>query len=255
MKVSLADQVQYTLQLGDTAIDMNARIGQPFSLHFTGGIYCKICGKKTNKSFGQGYCYNHFINAPENGPCIIRPELCEGHLGIGRDPQWELDHHVQPHVVYLALTSALKVGVTRTQQIPTRWIDQGAWRVILLAETPYRQLAGQIEVDLKKHLADKTPWQSMLKGERAEGVDLLAEKQRIAALLSPEFQPYVCDNQEIVEINYPVLTNPLKVKSLNPDKDPDIQGTLLGIRGQYLLFDGDRVINVRSYEGYRVEVE
>jgi hypothetical protein len=32
---------------------------------------------------------------------------------------------------------------SRETQIPTRWIDQGANQALILAETPYRQLAGR----------------------------------------------------------------------------------------------------------------
>ncbi len=255
MRSQLGQPVQYSLHLDDSVVDMNERIGKPFRMSFTGEIYCKICGRKTQKAFGEGFCYNHFMNAPENSPCIIRPELCEGHLGIGRDVEWEQRNHVQPHVVYLALTSGLKVGVTRQEQVPTRWIDQGAWKAIKLAETPYRQLAGQIEVAMKAHLTDKTNWQRMLKNEMLEGVDLLAEKQRIKALLPEELVQYASPNDEITELSYPVNQYPAKVKSLKLDKEPVIEGTLEGIRGQYLLLDGGRVLNVRSHTSYRVEIE
>ncbi len=255
MRSQFGAPVTYALPLGQTQVDMNALIGQRVTLTYTGVINCKVCGKKIPKVYGQGFCYPDFMNSPENSPCIINPEKCEGHLGIGRDVAWEQENHVQPHTVYLALTTAVKVGVTRTTQIPTRWIDQGAWKAIRLAETPYRQLAGEREVTLKEFLADKTPWQAMLKGECAEGVDLLAEKARIGALLPESLQAYFSPHDEVTEINYPVNAYPAKVKSLNFDTEPVVGGTLNGIRGQYLLFDGDRVINLRSFEGYYVRVE
>jgi hypothetical protein len=254
MKTQLGDPVQYQLALGEELISMNEWIGKPFRMQFTGEINCKICGRKTKKAYGQGFCYVHFMKSPENSPCILKPELCEGHLGKGRDAAWEEKHHVKPHVVYLALTNGLKVGVTRQDQVPTRWIDQGAWKAIKLAETPYRQLAGQIEVAMKAYLSDKTNWQRMLKNQMKEGLDMVAEKKRIAALLPAEFAEYASDDDEVTEIHYPVLQYPEKVKSLKLDKEPLIEGTLQGIRGQYLMLDGGRVFNVRAHTGYKVEV-
>ena len=255
MTTQLQEPVQYTLKLGEDQVDMNALLGQPIRLHFTGAIYCKVCGEKTNKSFGEGFCFKHFRDHPSNSPCILKPELCEGHLGKGRDVTWEKEHHVQPHIVYLALTSGVKVGVTRATQVPTRWIDQGAWQAIRLAEVPYRQLAGEIEVALKEYFTDKTPWQRMLKGERADDVDLLEEKQHAEEYLPFSLRDYYSENDEVTEISYPVQAWPDKVKSLNLDKTPDIAGTLLGIRGQYLILDDNRVFNVRRHTSYFVELE
>ncbi|RMG19269.1 MAG: DUF2797 domain-containing protein [Bacteroidetes bacterium] len=255
MKAILANPVQYRLELGDEVVDMNALIGKPVRLKYLGEIHCKICGRKTKKSFAQGFCYEHFLKSPENSECIIRPELCEGHLGKGRDPEWEREHHVKPHIVYLAVASGLKVGVTRKQQVPTRWIDQGGWKVIRLAETPYRYLAGRIEVALKDHISDKTHWQKMLKNVQATKIDLLAEKARMHALLPEELQAYYSDDDEIVEIEYPVLEYPTKVKSINLDKVDEVAGRLMGIKGQYWLLEGGQVLNIRKHTGYLVELE
>ena len=210
----------------------------------------KYVDEKTKKSFAQGFCFPCFKNAPENSPCIIRPELCEGHLGKGRDAEWEENHHVQPHVVYLALSSGLKVGVTRGNQVPTRWIDQGATQAIRLAETPHRQLAGAIEVVLKDYMSDKTNWQRMLKNQIAEGIDLLKEKQKAKALLSGDLQQYISEKNDVFTFNYPVDSYPLKVKSVNFDKLPEIEGKLKGIKGQYLIFMDNRVLNIRRHTGY-----
>lgn len=254
MTTIAGDPVQYQLRLGEDTVAMNDLIGQSIHIHYEGVINCKICGRKTSKSFGEGMCYPHFMTHPANSPCILRPELCEGHLGKGRDVEWEQEHHVQPHAVYLALSSAVKVGVTRETQIPTRWIDQGASQAIVLAETPYRQLAGQIEVALKEHYTDKTSWQRMLKNEVDESADLIAEKAKAVELLPAEFQQYVSEDDEVAELIYPVQAYPPKVKSLNLDKIADIGGTLQGIKGQYLLLDENRVFNVRKHTGYLVEI-
>ncbi len=255
MSTEAGDPIRYQLALGEACIEMNEFIGRPLSLRYQGVINCKICGRKTNKSFGEGFCYPHFMNHPANSPCILRPELCEGHLGKGRDPEWEQEHHVQPHVVYLALSSAVKVGVTRETQVPTRWIDQGATQAIVLAEVPYRQLAGQIEVALKDHYTDKTSWQKMLKNDLATDVDLAAEKARAAEYLPADLQLYLVEEDDIAELVYPVQAYPPKVKSVTFDKVDRIEGTLQGIKGQYLIFDDHRVFNVRRHTGYLVELD
>lgn len=255
MRVSLESPVQYELQLGEDKVKMNDLIGTSIKLNYEGQINCKICGDKTKKSFAQGFCYRHFMNAPEASPCIIRPELCEGHEGKGRDPEWELNHHVQPHIVYLALTSGMKVGVTREQQVPTRWIDQGAWKAVKFAETPNRYLAGVIEVSMKNHLSDKTNWQRMLKNMMNMELDILEEKSRLQALMADEHAEYKSSDDAVTEINYPVETYPEKVKSLGFDKLPEIEGTLQGIRGQYLILDGGRVLNIRKHTGYWIDLE
>ena len=199
-------------------------------------------------------CYNCFMNSPENAECILRPELCQAHLGKGRDPEWEKKAHFRPHYVYLASTNAIKVGVTRDDQIPTRWIDQGAHKGIILAEVPYRQLAGAIEVALKDHLSDKTNWQRMLKNEVLGDLDLVKEKERVIELLPEQFRQYKSANDEILELIYPVLAYPAKVTSLSLDKMPTIEMQLSGIRGQYLMFEGGSVINIRKHSGYEVEL-
>ncbi len=252
MKVTLEDTVQYRLKTEAGELDMNERIGQPIQLKFEGVTQCMNC-EKFKKIFAQGFCYDCFMNAPSSSPCIINPELCEGHLGKGRDVEWEQKHHVQPHFVYLAVSSGLKVGVTRSTQIPTRWIDQGASFAIRLAETPYRQLAGEIEVALKNHFTDKTNWRRMLKNEIGD-FDLEEEKWSVEEMLPADLAAYMSEDDEIIEINYPVLTYPEKVKSLNFDKTANIEGVLKGIKGQYLLLDKDRVLNVRKHEGYHISL-
>lgn len=254
MRAVLSDPVQYALPLGTEFVEMNPLIGQTLRLRFTGIIHCVVCGKRTKKSFAQGFCYPCFRDAPQASPCIIRPEKCEAHLGRGRDIEWETRRHLKPQIVYLSLSSALKVGVTRADQIPTRWIDQGAWKALLFAETPNRYLAGCTEVVLKAHVSDRIAWQRMLKNELASGVDLLAEKRRLTGLLPDELREFVVDDDAIVEITYPVIHYPKNVKSQTFDKRNTVKGTLEGIKGQYLIFDGGRVLNIRRHKGYEVEL-
>ncbi|MFP4341632.1 MAG: DUF2797 domain-containing protein [Cyclobacteriaceae bacterium] len=252
MKTALHDPVQYTLVLDEHEIDMNTLIGEQISLSFEGRINCINCGRLTKKSFGQGFCYPCFMNAPQNAECIIRPELCRAHLGEGRDVEWEKEHHLKPHIVYLALTDAVKVGITRSTQVPTRWIDQGARQALPIAEVPYRYLAGRIEVALKGHFTDKTNWRNMLKNVVTDSLRLedfcnLAQEQ-----MPDDLQEYGVQECPITEINYPVLAYPDKVKSLGLDKNPVITSRLMGIRGQYLILEEGQVFNIRNHSGYYV---
>lgn len=190
MPTQFGSPINYKLVLGEDEILMNELLGQKLSFQFDGQINCVSCGRLTKKGFGQGFCYPCFANSPDNAECILRPELCEGHLGGGRDPEWEQKHHVQPHYVYLALSSGLKVGITRGTQIPTRWIDQGASSAIILAEVPYRRLSGEIEVTLKEFYNDKTNWQRMLKNQVLDA-DLIEAKAEATEKLPNDLKQYV----------------------------------------------------------------
>lgn len=247
------NRIQYRLNLIEE-VNMNDRIGTNIRLDWSGTINCASCSKVTKKSFGQGFCYNCFVSAPEAAECILRPELCRAHLGEGRDPEWEEKHHNQPHVVYLAASSAVKVGITRATQVPTRWIDQGASSAIRLAEVPNRYEAGRIEVALKEFFTDKTNWQKMLKNEVDDSIDLEEEKWSLEEHLPADIIDYFSENDEIIELNFPVLEYPEKVKSQSFDKTPTIEGKLLGIKGQYLLLDENRVLNIRKHTGYHIRI-
>ena len=253
MRTRLDDVVQYELVLDETIL-MNDLIGEQISLKWNGIINCQKCNKVTKKSFGEGFCYSCFSSAPEAAECILRPELCKAHLGEGRDPEWEEKHHNTPHVVYLAASSAVKVGVTRAEQVPTRWIDQGASAAIIIAETPNRYEAGRIEVALKSMFTDKTNWQRMLKNEIDETIDLSVEKWELEEQLPSDIAEFFSDHDEVTVLNFPVIEYPEKVKSLSFDKTYLIQGELVGIKGQYLLFKGGSVINMRRHTGYYVEI-
>jgi hypothetical protein len=254
MRAEQAIPVRYHLAGQDGEVLMNELIGREISLSYGGEIYCIHCGKKTKKSFGQGFCYPCFSTIPETSDCVLRPELCQAHLGISRDMAWSEGHCLQDHYVYLAVTSDLKVGVTRSSQIPVRWIDQGAWKAMRFAMTPNRYLAGRIEVELKKHLTDKTNWRHMLTDKRAAGFSLPEEASRMISLLPADLQQYAFKDPHEWEFTYPVIQYPQKVNSLSLDKNPEIHGKLNGIRGQYLLFDGGTVINIRSHQGYRIKL-
>ncbi|MFK8016911.1 MAG: DUF2797 domain-containing protein [Gammaproteobacteria bacterium] len=254
MIAQLGDVVSYQLPLGDERIDMNARIGQPIKLQFDGQINCIECGRLTKKSFGQGFCYPCFRSSPNASECIIRPELCRAHEGEARDMEWSKEHCLTEQVVYLAKSSAVKIGITRGGQVPTRWIDQGASEAIVFARVPNRYTAGVLEVAMKEHLTDRTNWRRMLKNEISD-VDLAAKKSELRDEVDASMQAYLDADDTVTRIEYPVEQFPEKVKSVGFDKLPTIEGTLLGIKGQYLLLDGDRVLNVRKHNGYFLSVE
>lgn len=252
MSSELSELVIYSLKLGPDSIKINDLLGKEISLRFLNEIHCISCGSKISKVFGQGFCYRCFSSVPETSECVLRPELCQAHLGISRDMEWSKNHCLTDHYVYLAVSSELKVGVTRANQIPTRWIDQGASKAIKLASTPNRNLAGQIEVELKKFMSDKTNWQRMLQNKIAENVNLVEEKQKAWEHLDEELQQYVIDDDTITKINYPVINYPEKVKSISLEKSAEVHGHLWGIKGQYLIFKDGQVINLRSHSGYKI---
>lgn len=255
MHVTHGKPIQYQLVLTPDKIDMNAYLGADIRMEWTGKIVCSNCGKTTKNSFGQGFCYPCFMSAPQAAPCIINPELCKAHLGEGRDVEWEMKYHNQPHVVYLAVSDTVKVGVTRRDQCLTRWIDQGAHRSIILAETNNRYEAGVIEVALKPYLTDKTNWQRMLKNEVDYSIDLVEEKGKVEDLLPFDLRSFISDDDTITEFQYPVIAFPEKVKSVGFDKTPLVEGTLVGIKGQYLIFSDNRVINMRKHTSYEIMFE
>ncbi len=263
MHAELGDTVQYSLVLDDQLIGLNPAIGHTLTLRHTGDINCIHCGRKTKKSFNQGFCYPCFRKLAQCDSCIVSPEKCHYDEGTCREPEWGEQHCLQPHYVYLANSSGVKVGITRGTQIPTRWIDQGATAAMPVFKVANRKLSGLVEVAFKDHVADKTSWQKMLKGI-AEDADLAARRDAIL----PEVQETLAQlraehgddtvelltEAETVNISFPVETYPSKVKSFNFDKTPEVSGVLQGIKGQYLIFDTG-VINIRKFGGYKVEVE
>jgi hypothetical protein len=262
MSTSLDDQgrAKYGLPLfhiteyRDT-IDINEWVGKSIALQFTGAIHCVATGKKIKKTYGEGLSYDAFLTSPLNSPSIIRPELSQIHEGVAlRDFEWEQKHHNQPHYVYLSRTSDIKVGVTRSTNLFSRWIDQGASEGIRLAETPYRQLAGVLEVLLKEFTADKTAWQAMLKGVCCDLTTLVSKKNELLNHIPEDLYGFIADDDTITTIAYPVIQLPTKPSSVKAETSPRLEGRLMGIKGQYWLFDGDRVFNVRAHAGHEINL-
>jgi len=234
-------------------VELSEFIGRRLSLRFSGRIFCVACGKAIKKTFGQGFCYPCFISVPETEECVLRPELCRAHEGIARDLNYAENHCLINHVVYLANSGGLKVGVTRYHQVPIRWVDQGATSAIKVLETKNRYSAGVIEVALKTVFADKTNWRKMLQGID-EKIDLLEMKKKALHQLEHTSIEFYGASDEVYSIDFTVTKYPPKVNSLTFDKVPEISGILDGIKGQYLLFDGGNAINIRSHAGYEVSL-
>ena len=263
MRVQLDQPVSYVWQAGSEEVSANSWLGKRLSIAFEGLINCVHCDRVTKKSFNQGYCYPCFQRLAQCDSCIVKPEKCHFSAGTCREPEWGESHCNIDHVVYLANTSGVKVGITRGTQVPTRWIDQGATQARPIARVSTRYQSGLLEVLLAKHVADKTAWQTMLKGNGAD-VDLEAHQQELAELCADGIAGLQdshgvqaiqwLDAPNTVAIDYPVLEWPVKVSSHNLDKTPRIEGTLLGIKGQYLMLDTG-VINIRKYGGYNLLVK
>jgi len=262
MVTRLAEPVSYSLPLGAEQVPLNPLLGTAVQLRFEGVINCIHCDRKTNKSFSQGYCYPCFKRLAQCDSCIVSPEKCHFAVGTCREPDWGEQHCMTDHFVYLANTSGLKVGITRGSQVPTRWMDQGATQARPIFRVATRLYSGLVETLFKDYVADKTNWQAMLKGDAdardleaarlelmsagASGLDALQREHGLTAITE------LTDQADTV-ITYPVLEYPQKVKSLNLDRTPLVGGTLLGIKGQYLIFDTG-VINIRKYGGYQLSL-
>ena len=252
MQTELGSPIQYYLVFENSFLNVNQLLGKDIEIAFE-GYQCLNC-KKAKKVFRQGFCYDCFMSSPAVGDWIMKPELSTAHLDIeDRDLAYEKRVQLQPHVVYLALSSEVKVGVTRNTQVPTRWIDQGAVQAVPIVEVPNRYLAGITEVALKNHYADKTNCQKMLKND-VPNVDLLLERNKAFEWLPNEVKEYFPKEEKIIQMDFPVLQYPKKVTSLNLEKTPNFAGKLTGIKGQYLLFEEGTVFNVRTFEGYVVRM-
>lgn len=255
LQTELKNPVEYKLKTRDSSISLNQLIGKKLGIFYQNKINCIHCGRETKKSFAQGYCYPCFISLPQTDECILKPELCKAHEGVSRDIKWAEENCLQDHYVYLALSSHVKVGVTRNSQVPTRWIDQGASKAIKIACTPNRYTAGLMEVDLKQYFSDKTSWQKMLKNEIDDTINLVEKKQEAYDKIDSNFYEFFIDEDQITEIEYPVKQYPKKVSSINLDKNHEYTGILVGIKGQYLIFEDNKVINIRKYGGYLIDFE
>lgn len=263
MRTEAADPVSYFMRLDDREIPLNPLIGTALRLNFSGAIHCIACGRKTSKSFNQGYCFPCMRSLAECDICIVRPEKCHFHKGSCREPQWAQDHCMQDHYVYLANTSGVKIGITRHSQIPTRWIDQGAVQAMPIMRVANRMQSGMIEHLLSGYVADKTNWRKMLQhdvttvdlpGIRDELLDQAGrELDRLMDEIGAD-QVQLLEHETPLTLQYPVAQYPARPVSLSFDKTAEVSGVLEGIKGQYLLLDSG-VLNLRKFSGYHIELQ
>ncbi|MDD2636044.1 MAG: DUF2797 domain-containing protein [Bacteroidales bacterium] len=254
MRLVYASPIKYLLSIGEQELNMNSILNKQLQIKYQHKINCINCGAETNKSFHQGYCYSCFMSVPQCDVGVLRPELDMSHKGISRDMEWAKKNSLVDHYVYIAITSGIKVGVTRHTQIPTRWIDQGAIKAIRFAKTPHRNLAGQIEVDLKQYVSDKTNWSKMLKSKQTD-LSLAKIKSELAEKLSPNFKTYLSFNNNIETFSYPFEYQIDTFNTVGFDNTDIITGKLIGIKGQYLIFENGDVFNIRKHNGYLVSIE
>lgn len=253
MQTELADPIQYYLIFEGDFLNLNQVLNKELTISFI-KFQCLNCGLD-RPIYRQGFCKTCFYEIPKAGDWVMRPELSTAHLDKeDRDLEYEKKVQLQPHIVYLANSSNIKVGVTRKSQVPTRWIDQGAHEAIAIIEVPNRYLAGVTEVALKEHIGDKTNWRKMLTND-VEDEDLVEYRNKLKKYIPEEAVPYYIENNSETQLAFPVLQYPKKVKSLNLDKTPIYSGVLKGIKGQYLIFEDSTVFNVRGSEGYVVGLE
>ena len=250
VSASTARLAQYSLPLLDGEMELNPLLGKKISLRFLGKIACVNCGKDIKKSFAQGYCDTCFRRIPEADLCLVRPETCHFHKGTCRDPEWGQKHCFINHTVYLANSSGLKVGITRTQHEQTRWLDQGASQALPIARVSKRLQAGVLEAELRKHVSDRTNWRLLLKQD-TEPLDLKQKREELLSYLPDDLVYDGLHDEELRTFRYPILEYPKKITTFDFLKAPLVEGTLLGIKGQYLLFD-EGVLNIRKFAGFSI---
>tara|TARA_Y100000994_G_scaffold40722_1_gene31580 strand:- start:171 stop:971 length:801 start_codon:yes stop_codon:yes gene_type:complete len=247
--------ISYDIPIGNDFIPVSTFLDKIIEINFLNEIHCIECEREINKTFAQGYCYPCFINSPRTSECILKPELCRAHEGESRDIEWSKKHCLKEHFVYLSLTAGAKIGVTRATQIPTRWIDQGAVQALKFAKTSNRYEAGAIEVQMKNHISDRTAWQRMLKNEIDDSINLMKLKNELINVIGNEYKQFILENESVVVFEYPHINFPDKVKSLDLLKVNRIKARLIAIKGQYLLFDDNTVLNIRKHTGFKISLE
>lgn len=249
-----SDALPATETISETSV--NSLLGKKIRLSFTEEIRCVDCGKITKKSFSQGSCFNCFMKLASNDMCIMKPETCHFHLGTCREPEWGKANCFKKHTIYVANTSGVKIGITKENPPSKRWVDQGAMYAIPILQVETRKQAGEIEIEYAKSISDKTSWQKMVSSDSIE-VDLHSTKEKLFALKNPKeivetvkFE----SGSEVIKINYPIVKYPKKAASYKLSKEKPIEDILVGIKGQYLLFE-NAVFNIRSHSGYYCEID
>lgn len=247
------NSVLYSLSLdGETVVDLNQLVGHEVTIRYGGKKNCVFCGRNIRgKTYNDGYCYPCVTSLPQTDMCIVRPHLCHFAEGTCRDEEWGKQNCFADHMLYLARSSSIKVGITRKTQVPTRWMDQGAVEAVVIGCFPDRKTVGEAETIISEHLSDKTNWRKMLKNEVT---DLSFDEciQKAQDVLPPEFSQYLLRDFQVLSFKFPVEEYPAKITSLKLDKVPEITEVLKGIKGQYLIFE-NKVLNLRAHSGYQIE--
>jgi hypothetical protein len=230
--------------------DVNQWIGKTLRISHLGKISCVNCQRPLKKTMHEGYCYPCFMKLAACDSCVMRPHTCHFHLGTCREPEWGLKNCFIPHYLYLAKTSSIKVGLTKN--VPHRWMDQGATEAQVIGVFSSRKEAGLAEEFLKTHYADRTNFRAMLKGTCEDDRKLNQEVERSRELLeSFEFQLETLT----LEIGYPGEGAGAKIKSIQFNPAEETVETLIGIRGQYLIFASGVVVNIRKHTGHFVTIK
>ena len=243
--------IQYFLNLDEDSYLLTSKVGQKITIKHTGKITCVECGRIIKKTYSDGYCFPCTRDLPENDICSVRPEKCQHDKGNDADRKFYEKYCNIDHYVYLSQTSGVKVGITRHFNIPSRWIDQGAMKAVIIAKVPRRIISGQIEVVLAKKISDKTNWRKMLSGQ-IDVVDFPFIRRKMIEHIPKDLKQYAMYGEEVHSFVYPVESVPNKISSHNLDKENEFSEKLTGIKGQYLIFE-NRVINMRKYSGYHIE--
>ncbi|WP_298237528.1 DUF2797 domain-containing protein [uncultured Algibacter sp.] len=252
METEFSYPIQYYLVFKNDFLNMNQLLNKSITIQFV-KYQCLNCGLD-KPIYRQGFDKQCFYDTARAGDWIMRPELSTAHLGKeDRDLEYEKKAQLQPHIVYLANSSNVKVGVTRKSQVPTRWIDQGAHEAIEIVEVPNRYLAGITEVALKNYVSDKTNWRSMLKND-IKDENLVEWRDRLRQYIPEEAKDYFIESNTETNLEFPVNKYPEKPKSLNIIKEHKYSGKLVGIKGQYLIFEDQTVFNIRANEGLVVNI-
>ncbi len=79
-------------------------------------------------------------------------------------------------------------------------------------------------------------------------------KKYMTTKIPSQYQKYIFEDDSITNISFPILKYPIKIKSLKLEKTSSIEGIINGVKGQYIILDNNRVFNVRSHEGFVVNI-
>jgi hypothetical protein len=257
--------VHYSLPIGKNHLEMNTLIGKNVKIAFGGEINCIHCGVLTEKSHRGGYCSGCSGTLACADTCRTSPEKCHYDEGTCREPKWGEDNCLKPHMIYLSSTDKQKVGITKhvSESVSSRWIDQGATSALPIIITKNRILSGLVECIFKGEIADKTNWRKMLT-DTPNDATLIDRMNELKSIVGDKIKALQdihgidaiqwVDCKAIIDIKYPSIDYPEKVKSINLEKTPEYTGKLIAIKGQYLLFADGAVINLRKYAGYNLEL-